>query len=101
MPPAPLPRATKTQTQAAQEGLEKHSSSSMNRIQRLTQMCVNSTGPYGALRVDYRPREIEVRRRRVEEDLGGVWPFMDMDLGLEENREREGCLKKRPLHLPT
>jgi hypothetical protein len=31
----------------------------------------------------------------VEEDLGGVRPFMDMDLGLEEDRESEGCLKKK------
>ena len=58
-------------------------------------MCANSTGAYGALRVDYRPREIEVRGRGVEEDLSGVRPFMAMDLGLEEEREREGCLQKK------
>ena len=58
-------------------------------------MCANSTGAYGALRVDYRPREIEVGGRGVEEDLGGVRPFMAMDMGLEEEREREGCLKKK------
>ena len=59
-------------------------------------MCANSTGAYGALRVDYRPREIEVGGRGVEEDLSGVRPFMAMDLGdKEEEREREGCLKKK------
>jgi hypothetical protein len=46
-------------------------------------VCANSTGAYGAL--------------GVEEDLGGVRPFMDMDLGLdgdkEEGGEWEGCLK--------
>ena len=36
-----------------------------------------------------------MRGRGVEEDLGGVRLFMDMDLGLEEDREREGCLKKK------
>ena len=63
-------------------------------LQRVTQVCANSTGAYGALRVDYRPREIEVRGGGMEEDLSGVRPFMAMDLGLEEEREREGCLKK-------
>jgi hypothetical protein len=58
-------------------------------------VCANSTGAYGALRVDYRPREIEVGGRGVEEDLGRVRPFMDVDmeLGLEEERVGEGCLK--------
>ena len=64
-------------------------------LQRVTQVCANSTGAYGALRVDYRPREIEVRGGGMEEDLSGVRPFMAMDLGLEEEREREGCLKKK------
>ena len=63
-------------------------------LQRVTQVCANSTGAYGALRVDYRPREIEVGGRGVEEDLSGVWPFMAMDLGDKEG-EREGCLKKK------
>ena len=57
-------------------------------------MCANSTGAYGALRVDYRPREIEVRGRGVEEDLNGVRPFMDVDLGVEGEGEWGGCLKK-------
>ena len=65
-------------------------------LQRVTQVCANSTGAYGALRVDYRPREIEVGGRGVEEDLGCVRPFMDVDLGDKEGEgEREGCLKKK------
>ena len=65
-------------------------------LQRVTQVCANSTGAYGALRVDYRPKEIEVGGRGMEEDLSGIRPFMDVDLGDKEGEgERERCLKKK------
>ncbi|KAJ6490484.1 hypothetical protein DFH09DRAFT_374031 [Mycena vulgaris] len=45
-------------------------------IQRVTQVCANSTGAFGALRVDFRPVPIRVEGNALAEDLAGVQPYL-------------------------
>ncbi|KAJ7461488.1 hypothetical protein FB451DRAFT_1404722 [Mycena latifolia] len=45
-------------------------------IQRVTQVCANSTGAFGALRVDFRPEPIRVEGNSMAEDLAAVQPYL-------------------------
>lgn len=45
-------------------------------IQRVVRVCANSTGAYGALRIDSRPESIHVAGRTIAQDLADVQPFM-------------------------
>lgn len=45
-------------------------------LQRVIHVCANSTGAYGALRVDYRPEPIVVLGNGIAEDLASVRPYM-------------------------
>lgn len=45
-------------------------------LQRVTKVCANASGAFGALRVDYRPKQIEVVGSGIGEDLRGVQPFL-------------------------
>ncbi|KAJ7749583.1 hypothetical protein DFH07DRAFT_1035022 [Mycena maculata] len=44
-------------------------------IQRVTQVCANSTGAFGALRVDFRPEPIRVEGNTMAEDLATIRPY--------------------------
>ncbi|KAJ7286245.1 hypothetical protein C8J57DRAFT_1446850 [Mycena rebaudengoi] len=45
-------------------------------IQRVTQVCANSTGAFGALRVDFKPEPIVVEGNSMSEDLARIQPFL-------------------------
>jgi hypothetical protein len=49
-------------------------------IQRVTQVCANSTGAFGALRIDYEPAPIEVNGNDIAQDLKMVQPYLDFYL---------------------
>ncbi|KAF8205776.1 hypothetical protein K438DRAFT_1918026 [Mycena galopus ATCC 62051] len=44
-------------------------------IQRVTQVCANTTGAFGALRVDFRPEPIRIEGNSMAEDLATVQPY--------------------------
>ncbi|KAF8174215.1 hypothetical protein BJ912DRAFT_1147572 [Pholiota molesta] len=46
-------------------------------LQRVTHVCANSTGAFGALRVDYTPTPIEVVGNTLAQDLKQVQPYLD------------------------
>ncbi|KAJ7766843.1 hypothetical protein B0H16DRAFT_1522600 [Mycena metata] len=45
-------------------------------IQRVTQVCANSTGAFGALRVDFRPEPIRIEGNTLAEDLAALQPYI-------------------------
>ncbi|KAF7311367.1 hypothetical protein MKEN_01038600 [Mycena kentingensis (nom. inval.)] len=45
-------------------------------IQRVTQVCANSTGAFGALRVDFRPQPIRIEGNTISEDLAAIQPYL-------------------------
>ncbi|KAJ7864863.1 hypothetical protein B0H14DRAFT_2735954 [Mycena olivaceomarginata] len=45
-------------------------------IQRVTQVCANTTGAFGALRVDFKPMPICVTGNTMAEDLAAVQPYI-------------------------
>jgi len=45
-------------------------------IQRVVAVCTNSTGAFGALRVDYRPIPIHVVGTTLEADMAAIAPYM-------------------------
>ncbi|KAJ7172083.1 hypothetical protein C8R46DRAFT_137864 [Mycena filopes] len=45
-------------------------------IQRVTQVCANSTGAFGALRVDFRPDPIRIEGNTIAEDLAALQPYI-------------------------
>ncbi|KAF7363815.1 hypothetical protein MSAN_01039400 [Mycena sanguinolenta] len=44
-------------------------------IQRVTQVCANTTGAFGALRVDFKPEPIRIEGNTMAEDLATVRPY--------------------------
>ena len=52
----------------------------MPYIQRVTQVCANSPGAFGALRIDYEPASIEVNGNDISQDLKMVQPYLDFYL---------------------
>lgn len=55
-------------------------------MQRVVRVCANSTGAFGALRMEFQPRRIPVEGNRMEQDLKGVLPN---ELPLNESNHRE------------
>nr|GAT49402.1 predicted protein [Mycena chlorophos] len=45
-------------------------------LQRVTQVCANNAGAFGALRVDYRPDPIRVEGNTIAEDLAAIQPYL-------------------------
>ncbi|KDR81018.1 hypothetical protein GALMADRAFT_241641 [Galerina marginata CBS 339.88] len=45
-------------------------------LQRVTQVCANSTGSFGALRVDYEPKPIQVVGNSIAQDLKSIQPYL-------------------------
>ncbi|KAF4611303.1 hypothetical protein D9613_007260 [Agrocybe pediades] len=45
-------------------------------LQRITQVCANSTGAFGALKVNYTPRSIQVTGNSIAQDLKTVQPYL-------------------------
>lgn len=45
-------------------------------IQRVVAVCANSTGSFGALRVEYKPPPIQVTGRSLEADMTAIMPFV-------------------------
>jgi hypothetical protein len=47
-------------------------------LQRVTQVCANSTGAFGALRVEYKPQPLDVRGNTIAQDMAEVQPTLSM-----------------------
>ena len=47
-------------------------------LQRVTKVCANSSGAFGALKVDYRHTPIQIEGNGIAEDLKEVMPFVAM-----------------------
>lgn len=47
-------------------------------LQRVTQVCANTTGAFGAHRVDYNPKPIEIRGNRIAQDLATLQFYLSM-----------------------
>ncbi|KAJ7481215.1 hypothetical protein B0H11DRAFT_2024703 [Mycena galericulata] len=45
-------------------------------IQRVTQVCANSTGAFGVLRVDFKPQPIRIEGNTMAEDLATIQPYI-------------------------
>jgi len=45
-------------------------------LQRVTRVCANSTGAYGALRVGWEPRAVDMVGSGIDMDLKGVQPYL-------------------------
>ncbi|KAJ6531261.1 hypothetical protein B0H19DRAFT_1242375 [Mycena capillaripes] len=45
-------------------------------IQRVTQVCANTTGAFGALRVDFKPDPIRIEGNTISEDLATLQPYI-------------------------
>ena len=50
-------------------------------LQRVTRVCANSTGAYGALRVDWEPKAIDVAVNGIDMNLKGVQPYLEFYRG--------------------
>ena len=55
-------------------------------LQRVTRVCANSTGAYGALRVDWEPRAIDVVGSEVDMSLKDVQPYLQFYRGEVESQ---------------
>ena len=55
-------------------------------LQRVTRVCANSTGAYGALRVEWEPRAIEVASNGIDMSLKGVQPYLEFYRGEVEKQ---------------
>lgn len=63
-------------------------------IQRVTQVCANSTGAFGALRVDFRPDPIKVHGNTIAQDLNQIQPYLAMHRGpvdMFEKKRKKGA----------
>ncbi|KAJ7256495.1 hypothetical protein B0H12DRAFT_1112353 [Mycena haematopus] len=56
-------------------------------IQRVTQVCANTTGAFGALRVEFRPEPIRIEGNTMAEDLATVQPYLASPLQLCSKNE--------------
>lgn len=65
-------------------------------MQRITQVCANSTGAFGALKVDYRPKPIEVTGNNIAQDLKSIQPYLQF---YSEDGVKEGHIFK-PTYVP-
>ncbi|KAL6301747.1 regulator of chromosome condensation 1/beta-lactamase-inhibitor protein II [Sparassis latifolia] len=61
-------------------------------MQRIISVCANSTGAYGALRVDYEPEPIKVVGNLIAQDLAEIQPYLR---SFPLKSERDGCLRRR------
>jgi hypothetical protein len=67
-------------------------------LQRVTRVCANSTGAFGALRVDYTPTPIEVVGNTLAQDLKQVQPYLDFyhdDVEGQTEALVDGTLRER------
>ncbi|KAF9497896.1 hypothetical protein BDN71DRAFT_1444358 [Pleurotus eryngii] len=46
----------------------------VSHLQRVVRVCANSTGAFGALRMEFQPRRIPVEGNKMEQDLRGIFP---------------------------
>ncbi|KAF8159222.1 hypothetical protein B0H34DRAFT_394330 [Crassisporium funariophilum] len=74
--------ATNANSNSSKNAVGASSSGKTNRfervpyLQRVVRVCANSTGAYGALRVDWEPRKVEVVGNVIERDMKGVQPYL-------------------------
>ena len=59
-------------------------------LQRITKICANSSGAFGALKVDYRHAPIQIEGNGIAEDLKEVIPFVSMYDDAEWKRTMKG-----------
>jgi len=50
-------------------------------IQRAVAVCANSTGAFGALRVDFKPLPIRLTARSFSADIAEMQPYLALSLG--------------------
>ncbi|KAF9483060.1 hypothetical protein BDN70DRAFT_874303 [Pholiota conissans] len=58
-------------------------------LQRVIQVCANSTGAFGALRVDYQPKPIDVIGNSLARDMKFVQPYLEFYRTLENEDEKK------------
>ena len=54
-------------------------------LQRVTKVCANNTGAFGALRVDYQPEEIRLSGMTASQHMAAVQPYLVLPPGAEED----------------
>ncbi|KAI6032378.1 hypothetical protein BKA83DRAFT_106442 [Pisolithus microcarpus] len=69
-------------------------------IQRVVAVCVNSTGSFGALRVEYKPPPIQVMGRSFEADMAAIMPFVP-GVDVVFGRARATCGSRIPANDET
>lgn len=69
-------------------------------IQRVVAVCVNSTGFFGALRVEYKPPPIQVMGRSFEADMAAIMPFVP-GVDVVFGRARATCGSRIPANDET
>ncbi|KAF8839385.1 hypothetical protein BDN67DRAFT_905719 [Paxillus ammoniavirescens] len=60
-------------------GSKAHKFQRVTHIQRAIAVCANSTGAFGALRVDYKPPPIHVTGKHFSSDIAGIAPYLRND----------------------
>ncbi|KAF8994964.1 hypothetical protein BDQ17DRAFT_1392318 [Cyathus striatus] len=68
-------------------------------LQRVTGVCANSTGAFGALRVDYVPEAIELLGNGISEDLCSIQPYLALFRKPEEDVRMKVPGETLPLHV--
>ncbi|KAF8885070.1 hypothetical protein CPB84DRAFT_141917 [Gymnopilus junonius] len=58
-------------------------------LQRVTQVCANNTGAFGALRIDYEPKPIEVSGNIIAQDLKTIQPYLQFYRGEDEGTDND------------
>ncbi|KAF8959590.1 hypothetical protein BDZ97DRAFT_1666960 [Flammula alnicola] len=65
-------------------------------LQRVTQVCANSTGAFGALRIDYHPKPMEITGNTIAQDLKTVQPYLEFYRDKEGMEEGQGPVDAKP-----
>jgi len=69
-------------------------------LQRVTQVCANTTGAFGALRVDYNPTPIDIRGNTIGQDLATMQPYLNMYEGERCRLQLAQCQYPNPFMTP-
>ncbi|KAG6840585.1 hypothetical protein C0991_005725 [Blastosporella zonata] len=70
----------------------------LSALQRVTQVCANSTGAFGALRVEYHLKPIEVLGNSFAQDLAEIQPYLRVRTVLGRSRRGSDVLLQAPLN---
>ncbi|KAG6812376.1 hypothetical protein H0H92_003189 [Tricholoma furcatifolium] len=67
-------------------------------LQRVVKVCANSTGAFGALRVEYRPKPIDIEGNSFIQDLTEIQPFLRVRTVRGRSRRGSEVLLQAPLN---